>query len=166
MIKATRKEALSVGDTYYFTGKPCKIHGHIAQRRARNGACVECEKLKNNKESRKQYMAEYADSNRTKIREIASRWQRNNKGKVNANTAIRHTAKMQRKPTWLSKQDKLVIKCLYQVASMRTKYSGFAWHVDHIVPLQGESVSGLHVPWNLQVVPAQENMSKGNRFYG
>lgn len=160
-----RKDALAEGKTYYFTGKPCK-KGHVAPRRAINGCCTECEKEKNNSEERRKYMSKYADKNRTKIRKIASEWQKNNKGKVNANTALRHTAKMQRTPKWLTKQDKLHIKCLYQVAAMRTKESGESWHVDHILPLQGKNVCGLHVPSNLRVIPATENISKGNRYYG
>lgn len=160
-----RKDALAEGKTYYYTGKPCK-KGHIALRRAVNGCCVECEKEKNNSEERKKYMSKYANKNRTKIRKIASEWQKKNKGKVNANTALRHTAKMQRTPAWLTKHDKLHIKCLYQVAAMRTRESGQEWHVDHIIPLQGEYVCGLHVPSNLQIIPAVDNMSKGNRYYG
>jgi hypothetical protein len=160
-----RKEALAQGKTYYFTGKPCK-QGHIALRRAVNGFCTECEKVKNNTEERKKYMVEYAENNREKIRKIASDWQKQNKGKVNANTAKRHSNKMQRKPKWLTKHDELHIRCLYQVAAMRTRESGQAWHVDHIIPLKGENVSGLHVPWNLRVIPAVDNLKKNNRYHG
>jgi hypothetical protein len=160
-----RRDALAEGKLHYFTGKKCK-KGHIALRRAVNGCCTVCEKEKNNSDIRKKYMAEYAADNRAKLRKIASEWQKNNKGKVNANTALRHTAKMQRTPSWLSKHDKLHIKCLYQVAAMRTRESGYVWHVDHVIPLQGENVCGLHVPSNLQVIPAYDNVSKGNRYYG
>lgn len=160
-----RKNALLKGDTYYFNGKPCK-HGHIAPRRAVNGNCVECEKEKNNEETRKQYMTEYANKERERIRKIASVYQKRNKGKVNARTAQRHAAKMQRTPQWLSKEEKVRIQCYYQVASMRIRETGQRWHVDHIVPLQGETVSGLHVPWNLRVIPATENIRKSNKYDG
>jgi 5-methylcytosine-specific restriction endonuclease McrA len=110
-------------------------------------------------------MAVYAEKQKEKIKEIASRWQKNNKGKVNANTAIRHTAKMMRKPKWLTKEDKTHIRCLYQLSEMRSRSSGISWNVDHIVPLQGKNVSGLHVPWNLQVIPASANFRKNNRFH-
>lgn len=159
-----RQEASLAGKVTYFTGKECK-HGHISERRTVNGCCISCETVKNNSNIRQKYMCEYVNTKRDKIKEIASRWQRNNKGKVNANTALRHTAKMCRTPAWLTEEDKLYIRCLYQLSSMRTRESDIAWNVDHIVPLQGKNVSGLHVPWNLQVIPASINFRKNNRFH-
>lgn len=46
---------------------------------------------------------------------------------------------------------------------LRNNSSGFKWHVDHIIPLNGRDVSGLHTWNNLQVIPASVNLSKGNR---
>ena len=161
---AERKQAMLDGKPTYFTGKPCK-YGHIAERRTAKAECIACETERNNSNLRKEYMVSYAEKQRAKLQEIATRWQKNNKGKVNANTAFNHSAKMLRTPRWLSSFDKLHIKCLYQVAAMRTKHSEIAWDVDHIVPLQGKTVSGLHVPWNLRVIPKKENILKGNKHH-
>ena len=56
------------------------------------------------------------------------------------------------------------IKVIYNRANLIKKFTGESWHVDHIVPLKGKKVSGLHVPWNLQLLPAAENLAKSNKF--
>jgi hypothetical protein len=69
-----------------------------------------------------------------------------------------------RTPKWLSKDDFWMIQQAYEMAELRTKMFGFSWHVDHIIPLRGKKVSGLHTPTNLQVIPASVNASKNNKF--
>jgi len=63
-----------------------------------------------------------------------------------------------RTPAWANLD---AIKLVYLVAEQRTRLSGIEHHVDHFYPLNGESVSGLHVPLNLRVIPAAENLRKG-----
>jgi hypothetical protein len=67
-------------------------------------------------------------------------------------------------PKWLTQDDHWMIEQAYELAALRTKLFGFSWQVDHIVPLQGKLVSGLHTPYNLQVIPAKHNQSKSNQF--
>lgn len=163
-MKSTRKEAKEAGDRFYFTGLTCK-NGHIAKRRTLDGCCNECEKASNNTESRKEYIAKYAKENYNRVIEHKRKWEKNNRGSKNARKAIRRSAELKRTPAWLTDEEKTRIKCYYQLAAMRSRESEQKWHVDHIVPLQGKTVSGLHVPWNLRVIPARENISKGNRFH-
>lgn len=87
-----------------------------------------------------------------------------NKTDYKVRNSLRRASKLKATPSWLTEQDKLHFKCIYQVAAMRNKESDILWHVDHIVPLQGENVCGLHVPWNLQIITAEENLAKGNRL--
>ena len=81
-----------------------------------------------------------------------------------ANQAKRRAAKLQRTPNWLTHDDIWLIQEIYDLAQIRTHKLGFAWHVDHIIPLQGQYVSGLHVPSNLQVIPGRDNIAKNNAF--
>jgi hypothetical protein len=91
-------------------------------------------------------------------------WAQRNKDKVNAKWMQREAAKKCRTPSWLTEDDKWLIEQAYDIASIRTKHFGISFHVDHVVPLQGKAVSGLHVPWNLQVIPAKVNQAKSNHF--
>lgn len=91
-------------------------------------------------------------------------YKQNNVGKVNADTAKRRTAKMQRTPAWLTADDFWILEQAYELAALRTKLLGVQFHVDHILPLQGKYVSGLHVPTNVQVIPWRDNVSKANKY--
>ena len=116
-------------------------------------------KTQRKKQALKYYYADL-DASRLKQRQR----QKNNLSAAAAATAKRRSAKLLRTPKWLSKDYMWMIKEAYQLADLRTKIFGIKWHVDHIVPLQGANVSGLHVPWNLQVIPGALNISKHNSF--
>jgi hypothetical protein len=75
----------------------------------------------------------------------------------------RQAAKLQRTPKWLTPLHFKQIEMFYETAAALTKEFGVQMDVDHREPLQGKDRSGLHVPWNLQVITHAENMSKGNR---
>jgi hypothetical protein len=151
---------VATDDKWYFTGKPCK-NGHIAPRLKSNRCCKECAYEKRAKYEKSEAYVSWKAENKKKV---ASNWQKRNKGSVNANTRRYQASKLQRTPKWLSEFDLLKMKCLYQVAAMRTKESGEDWHVDHVIPLQGKTVSGLHVPWNLTVIRGCDNLQKSNSY--
>ena len=83
----------------------------------------------------------------------------------NASYAKRRAAKIQRVPKWLTNRDLKVIKAFYSIAQMLSKVNNEVWHVDHKIPLQGNLVSGLHVPSNLQLMRGIENETKRNEYY-
>ena len=108
-------------------------------------------------EKRKAHYAENVDS--VKARNYA--YKKENHGYYIAKAKERTLAKIQRTPVWADKER---VQAYYDVCAFFNEVNGYAkYHVDHIVPLQGKTVSGLHVHNNLQVIPAKENLSKGNR---
>lgn len=184
----TRAEAKAQGAAYYFTGEPCK-HGHVAPRKTK-GACVECLKVEWQQaaETRAEYFREYnrrdevKDSkhewyraNRDQViqtaatrpqhikREYQKAWKDRNVTWVRADTKARRRKHRDATPPWLTCKEKSEIRQLYQIAITMTQTTGEQYVVDHIVPLRGEFVCGLHVPWNLRVITHDENLKKSNK---
>lgn len=165
----TRKEARAIGALKYFTGKPCK-RGHVATRLSSCGVCEVCgreaakEYSARNYERRKGYYKEWCGKNPGKLSVINRAWQARNPEKMLAIKSTRRARKLNATPSWLTEQHKLEIEQKYTLAIIHEQVTGFKWHVDHIVPLRGKKVCGLHVPWNLQVIPAKENLKKHATF--
>jgi hypothetical protein len=134
------------------------------------GTCKECDnkKKKTYRETNKDVVLVMKKANYevNKGRHLAQKreYRQANKGKINALVALRKKRIKARTPNWLTKFDKLKISCVYSVAAMLTKENKETWHVDHIYPIQGKLVSGLHVPLNLQVMRGFENIKKKNKF--
>lgn len=78
------------------------------------------------------------------------------------NRVLRDRRNRQATPSWLTSGQKQDIAAIYEHMRDCKAVTGEDYHVDHIVPLKGETVCGLHVPWNLQVMPADVNISKSN----
>jgi len=113
-----------------------------------------------NKERGKIVRQEHYENNKDTYKEKAKSYVRNNRGKVNAYHAERRAFRIAATPDWSEKEK---IKQMYDLAATFNSFN-LKVHVDHIIPLQSKVVCGLHVIGNLQILPASENMRKGNSF--
>ena len=103
---------------------------------------------------------EYRKKNPDKIKQ----WWSENVDKSRHYNAMRRARRIQATPEWLTEDHHQQIKAIYVHAKECEVLTGDKYHVDHIVPLKGENISGLHVPWNLQVLPADLNIAKSNSY--
>jgi len=108
------------------------------------------------------YNAEWRSANPDGVSAKNRRWNVAHPAQRNALVAERRAKKIQATPSWAID---FIISESYELARLRTKMTGFKWHVDHIVPLRSKLVCGLHVHNNLQVIPATQNIKKGNRYW-
>jgi len=129
---------------------------------------------------------EYAAKNRERINTRAKEWYEKNKDslteeqkqlrrdarkryakrhpdRVTSKVRKRYAAKLNATPAWA---DKVAIDYIYYAAKVIERVYGTKWHVDHIIPLKGENVCGLHVQNNLQLLAPLDNLKKSNKLGG
>jgi hypothetical protein len=106
----------------------------------------------------------YRENNKNKLNLLRREYTITNRSKLYALNAKRRASKLKATPKWLTIEELRQIEELYEISQAFKLYTGQDYHVDHIIPLQGENVCGLHVPWNLQVLEASENLSKSNKL--
>ncbi len=182
VAKGPRYEAQQKGEKYYMTDRPCK-RGHIELRMTGSGVCTECRRVREmeryweDPQKARRHASKYAMRHKEKLaalarlgrateppekraarlkraKEKAREWRKANPRHHLALTNAHKARIKQCTPPWT---DRSKIVEVY-------KQCPPGYHVDHIVPLRGGAVSGLHVPWNLQYLPADENIKKSNKF--
>lgn len=162
----------------YKCGQHKELEAFGKNRRNKDGLADECRDCKRqldriyaakNREKAKQRAAEWytnhKDDPEFKLisKERQKEWRKNNLDKHCAKEGKRRAAKLKATPEWLSASQIQEIANEYALSKWCSEVMGSPYHVDHIVPLKGKLVCGLHVPWNLRVIPAKENISKGNK---
>lgn len=160
MKKIPRKEALEQGLKHYFTGKPCKYE-HIDMRQVSDWTCVSCNRIR---------AGEWGKNNRDKTLKTQQKWKLKNPDwrekyrfdeKVGAVIYQVDKRVKDRKPLWAS--DKY-IALVYKACALLKEFTGIDYVVDHVIPLRGKLVSGLHTHTNLQIIKHAENSTKHNKY--
>lgn len=162
MLPESDKESRATGAQQFFTGRSCR-RGHFAARRADNRLCTECgressrDRWHTNKHDPDWKEHQYVLNRKylAKDRERRPEYWR-------ARARARDAQKLGATPPWLTQAHQDETRAIYADAAARSE----PHHVDHIIPLVHPDVCGLHVPWNLQVLSAADNLRKSNSFDG
>lgn len=181
LVVQTRQQARASNKQQYYTSIPCK-NGHLAARFVSNRVCIICAAGRTkawravnpakqrkataswrarNPAKVKAYDAKAYAANPTRCHKRVAEYYTRNPAKKVALVSRRRALKQWACPNWV---DHTELESVYETCKRLVAANGLAYHVDHIIPLSGKNVCGLHVPWNLQIIPATENLRKGNRF--
>lgn len=118
-----------------------------------------------NKEKIAEYLKEYCAKNANVLKGKKAAYRRANKGRISALRRKYEERLKRATPNWLTSEDVSEMEDMYTAAQMFKEYTGIDYEIDHVVPLQGKTVCGLNVPWNLGILEMAVNRSKGNRYW-
>lgn len=124
----------------------------------------ELRRLSAKRHLRDEYRKRWQAANIEAVRKSKSKWAKANPGIVAAKSMRRIAAKLKATPAWLTAEHLLQIRSIYESAAISTRTSGVPHDVDHFIPLQSKTVCGLHVPWNLRLLPKLMNIKKSNKY--
>jgi 5-methylcytosine-specific restriction endonuclease McrA len=158
-----RTVAKQNGDAFYNTGVLCS-KGHSSDRYTTSGQCVTCHAAYYKTDDQKQKQAEYRKKTVTQKAVYDKEFNKNNKEYRAALKSANRAKRKQRIATWDKEFTDFVFEEAYHLCKLRESVTGFKWHVDHVIPLSGKTVSGLHIWNNLAVIPAKENLRKKNSY--
>jgi hypothetical protein len=159
---AKNREAYNARKARERMGHNDKLAAKMRERRAAESPEIRAARLEKARIKQREWRENNPQHEGAKVAKRA--YKQRNPAKTRADTVQRRAAKMHRTPEWLTTDDFWLIEQAYELAELRTRLFGFSWHVDHVLPLQGRYVSGLHVPANLQVIPWIDNVSKANKY--
>jgi hypothetical protein len=166
----SKKDAILLGKSRYFTGKLCK-HGHLCEKFVSNSGCYECarilqiENAKNHKDRLAKYSQDYRARDPLRAKKNHKKWRDTNPAKLAAWCRITQLKRENRVPSWVDDDLKQEMEDFYSAAHLFKIYTGKDYEVDHVVPIGGKTVCGLHVPWNLQIIERLENKKKSNKSW-
>lgn len=140
-------EARRLASARYREKNRAKVNSASALWRSKNGSKID---------------KKYYEGHQDQVLKRVSVYSKNNRGKQNSIHSKYRAQKKLASPSWANTS---IIQSIYEHASNLKDSSNKTFHVDHIVPLQSDIVCGLHVEYNLQVLPGSINCSKQNRYW-
>jgi hypothetical protein len=126
--------------------------------------CTLCVNGARDKVKKTQSDSDYYKNNADIIKLKVKQYRKDNPEKIAELSARNRATRKQQAPSWLTQDQKLEIRMIYAERKRVSKETGIPHHVDHIAPIKGETICGLHVPWNLRVITAEENHKKRNKL--